>query len=600
MGPIIPDFEFLKKLITCPLTRKYFKFPALASDGITYEKEEIIKYLPKHVHDGIINPFSNKTIKYVIDNTILLYLINFIIEIIDNNTEKEPESLNKLCFIFELMLKCPLSKKIMEEPIIFNDGYTYDSESFRDYYIEHKNKRTGYLFGYGVRYSPLTCIEHTDINCTNNIVASLINNYIKKYTEFDCIYYKEYSIDRYITSIKDIKFYKYNEISKLEPYQFKNIVRQLLQTHGINDYIFVFDMQNSFVKTNNIPINKNISNYFEITKYCGVVERAPIFFGGQRFDDTHNISNIREGTHITCIPVSLLHMMAYYKHYDNDKRELKYVFSIDNIDLNIEDQFGLIPLQYAFLSRNNIFVSDILKEYEKRQETIPIILKTEYYKISLYEKELFIEQSYNNLITYFLEAVISRRHTNYVIIKQNIKILFSLMKYMKYTQIDLIKWICYLLCYISYITTDKYFLEYRYRYQREKFNKYIDENIDDNMYLEYEDEKHWCAIMYIIDKLIDQITDVNLILNRGHKERSKFENLECSNSLNSEELEEDKQTTLMHHAIRYNNIHVFEKLISKNICFNNEQFNTSYLELASQWASNDMQYNLTKYMNISQ
>ncbi|CAH6421106.1 Hypothetical protein KVN_LOCUS138 [uncultured virus] len=54
------NIDKLIPLITCPLSKKIFYQPVIASDQIVYEKSELINHIQQY---GLISPINSKQIK---------------------------------------------------------------------------------------------------------------------------------------------------------------------------------------------------------------------------------------------------------------------------------------------------------------------------------------------------------------------------------------------------------------------------------------------------------------------------------------------------------------------------------------------------------
>lgn len=116
----------IEKHIRCPLSNKIFKNPVVASDGFTYEKENIQEYLRN-------NPSRKSPITdVVIINDVLIENL-FVKHIVTLFLKKYPDddtydsSINLMnCFI------CSSSGKMMEYTVIDKAGITYEFNQLLD------------------------------------------------------------------------------------------------------------------------------------------------------------------------------------------------------------------------------------------------------------------------------------------------------------------------------------------------------------------------------------------------------------------------------------------------------------------------------------
>jgi len=109
---------FLPHQFYCPITLKIINDPVICKDGITYDKSSILSLKEK------INPIT----KLPIDDTIMIENI-FIKQLIDEFTEYKQKEIKQSNIIYPHQFICPITLEIMIDPVICQDGFTYEKSA---------------------------------------------------------------------------------------------------------------------------------------------------------------------------------------------------------------------------------------------------------------------------------------------------------------------------------------------------------------------------------------------------------------------------------------------------------------------------------------
>ncbi len=104
----------ISELFVCPLTQEVIVFPVVAADGMTYEESTIRQWIYDYKKD--FSPMTRKKLA----NKIL----------IPNQTIIDAKDK----YLIKLIIICPLEGKLMEEPVIAADGYTYEREAIEAWF----------------------------------------------------------------------------------------------------------------------------------------------------------------------------------------------------------------------------------------------------------------------------------------------------------------------------------------------------------------------------------------------------------------------------------------------------------------------------------
>jgi hypothetical protein len=180
------DINYIEELITCPISQEIFKDPVIADDGITYEN----KYIWAWLEYKNTSPITRAKITInVINNVIMKTLVN------DYLTLK-----NSTCILnyIKKLITCPISQKIFKDPVIADDGITYEKEYILKW------------LQYGI--SPITK-KKISVKLIDNIsIKSLVNEYLLNYPGI-----------KYINNKKFNKLLKYSKFD-LSSHFFENLV----------------------------------------------------------------------------------------------------------------------------------------------------------------------------------------------------------------------------------------------------------------------------------------------------------------------------------------------------------------------------------------
>lgn len=101
----------LSDFFKCPITREIMKDPVVTDDGTAYEREAIVRWL----RDTGTSPITREVANGVTTDLVLKKIIN--------ECHQDPQADLSKNFL------CPITHKIMSDPVLADDGWTYDREA---------------------------------------------------------------------------------------------------------------------------------------------------------------------------------------------------------------------------------------------------------------------------------------------------------------------------------------------------------------------------------------------------------------------------------------------------------------------------------------
>ncbi len=150
--------EKLKSIDTCPLSLELMEDPVTTVDGQTYERD----FIKEALRLKKTSPSTNLPL----DSIELLPNLNLKgqKELLENNNVNKVQD----CFV------CPLTKQVMNDPVIAHDGWSYERSAIEKYFLEHKGDKE--------LLSPKTGKAFVERNSTKLIPNIALKNEIDEYT----------------------------------------------------------------------------------------------------------------------------------------------------------------------------------------------------------------------------------------------------------------------------------------------------------------------------------------------------------------------------------------------------------------------------------
>jgi hypothetical protein len=119
--------------IICPISIVIMKNPVITEDGHTYDRSNIEKWFEnsaispmtgKIINKTLISNIALRNVIFEYQKSILFTIPNLILNAIFKYVNKKSP--------YDYIICCPISKKIMKDPVVDKDGHTYDRSSIEE------------------------------------------------------------------------------------------------------------------------------------------------------------------------------------------------------------------------------------------------------------------------------------------------------------------------------------------------------------------------------------------------------------------------------------------------------------------------------------
>lgn len=151
--------------LICPLTQKPIENPVLTSEGVIYEKFDLLKRIA--AYNDVPGSYTKPSRDQIHDFPELKGVIQFARYRKTLFAEKKAEALRRaheashhqlLSFEYPAVFTCPLSKQLLKEPVITPEGRVYDREAIVGY-LQHTQKNYDPLDGTPLQITSLVAFD---------------------------------------------------------------------------------------------------------------------------------------------------------------------------------------------------------------------------------------------------------------------------------------------------------------------------------------------------------------------------------------------------------------------------------------------------------
>jgi len=262
---------------------------------------------------------------------------------------------------FDIDILCPISLQIFKDPVIAEDGITYERESIEEWF--EKNKK-----------SPSTGIELRSTNITCNI---FVKNFVNEYLSLR----PEEKINQYVCKIKtfdEIKYYKITDLSVIKSNDIVKIcsalklneLNYLIENTNFNDELENKNKLIHFICQTSTPeiimhiINHYVNNNLDI-ECCNIGGYSPIHYiclnSTPEMIQYIFIIYIEHNLSIECKTKNGNYLPLHFVCQCSTQESIKYVLNIydkNNLDVDcktLNNDVPILIIENRFSKKSNAY-----------------------------------------------------------------------------------------------------------------------------------------------------------------------------------------------------------------------------------------------------